>query len=121
MIGDFTAANPDRERSCDPFSLSPDGSKMAVDLHTGDTPDGDIGRNVFANTVVDTGTGAIVRLPVSGTVSAVLFQPDGGMLVRTTDGGRNRLTLVSSTGSVTAQVTEPAAAKGLWLIGYAPA
>jgi len=121
LIGEVTAANPNQERSCDPYSLSPDGSKMAVDMHTGDMPDGDIGRNVFANIVIDTRTGATVRLPVSGTVSAVLFQPDGGMLVRTTGSGSNHLALVSATGAVVVQVTEPAAAKEMSLIGYAPA
>ncbi len=121
VIGDRNpSVNPDRKRSCDPFSLSPDGSRMAVDLHTGNTDDGDIGRNLSANAVIDTRTGATVRLPVNGTITAVLFQPDGGMLVRTRSATANLLTLISPTGTITTQTTEPATTKDLSLIAYTP-
>src|SRR5262245_24569161 len=47
VLGDLsTSVNPKRMRSCDPYSISPDGSRMAVSLHTGDMPDGDIGRGL---------------------------------------------------------------------------
>jgi TolB protein len=119
VIGDRNpSVNPDRKRSCDPFSLSPDGSRMAVDLHGGNTEDGDVGRNLSANAVIDTRTGASVRLPVTGTVTAVLFQPDGGMLVRTRSGATNLLTLISPTGTVTDHITEPTTTKDLDLIAY---
>ena len=115
------AKNPNFRRSCDPFSLAPDGSTMAVDMRTGDEPDGDIGRNLRANAVVDMATGALMPLPVPGTVSAVLFQPDGGMLVRSGPSGHGTLTLLKPDGSVATQVPEPPSAADFALLGYAPA
>ena len=118
VFGDLDKkVNPDQRRSCDPFSISPDGTRMAVAMHTGDMTDGDIGRDVFANTVVDTRTGATVRLPVTGTVRAILFQPDGSMLVRSSTG----LVLVSADGTVVARATEPAGTKDMSLLAYVPA
>jgi TolB protein len=122
VLGDFSpGVNPQRKRSCDPFSISPDGSRMAVDLHTGDMVDGDIGRNLSANAVIDTRTGDTVHLPVTGTVTAVFFQHDGSMLIRTHTSSGNQLTLVTPDGAVSAQVSEPASTRNLELIGYAPA
>jgi TolB protein len=115
------ATNPDRKRSCDPFSIAPDGSKMAVDLHTGDQEDGDIGRNLRANAVIDMRTGAVVPLAVPGQVSAVLFQPDGGMLVRSGPSGHGTLTLLKPDGTVGVQVAEPAVAADFALLAYTSA
>ncbi|MEV0713442.1 hypothetical protein [Asanoa sp. NPDC050611] len=118
VFGDLgNESNPELRRSCDPFSISADGKLMAVNQRTGDQPDGDIGRDVFANAVVDVATGADVRLPVTGAVTAVLFQPNGDILVRTKD---HKLTLLGADRTVKAQVTEPAAVRGLALLGYSP-
>ena len=115
LIGDQNpAVNPRYRRSFDPYSLSPDGKRMAVILHTNsDQTDGDIGRDFGANAVIDTTTGGDVPLPVSGDVVAVLFQPDGGMVIRT-----GRLTFVNAAGTVTGQVDLPAAASGWRLFDY---
>jgi TolB protein len=119
VLGDRNSSvNPDRKRSCRPFSISADGSRIAVDLQAGNTPDGDAGRRLFANAVIDTRTGATVRLPVPGAVSAVLFQPNGGTLVRSGSAGHNLLTLLSPDGTVITQVTEPATANNLALLAY---
>ncbi|MEV0713444.1 hypothetical protein [Asanoa sp. NPDC050611] len=118
VFGDLDSkSNPELRRSCDPFSISADGKLMAVNQRTGDQPDGDIGRDVFANAVVDVATGADVRLPVTGAVTAVLFQPDGGILVRTEN---NKLTLLGADRTVKAQVTEPANVRDMSLLGYSP-
>ena len=74
-------------------------------------------RDLVANAVVDTRTGATVRLPVTGTVSAVLFQPDGSMLVRSSTG----LVLVSAGGTVLARAPEPAGGSAMSLLAYVPA
>jgi TolB protein len=100
-------------RSCDPYSISADGNLMAVHQRTGDEPDGDIGRDLYANAVVDTRTGADVALPVTGSVSAVAFEPGGDILMRTTDG---RLTLLNPDRTVKAHGTEPAPVRGDWLL-----
>jgi hypothetical protein len=60
-----------------------------------------------------------VSLPVPGPLSAVLFQPDGGALVRSGTAGHRMLTLLSPAGTVSAQVAEPAAANDFGLVGYA--
>jgi TolB protein len=113
------ATNPQFRRSCDPYSVSVDGRWLAVDQRTGDEPDGDIGRDLAANAVVNTRTGDNVPLPVTGSISAVLFQPNGDILVRT-KGATNRLTLLGPDLTVKAQVAEPARVKDLLLLAYTP-
>jgi TolB protein len=115
-----TSVNPKRKRSCDPYSISADGSRIAVNLRTGDMPDGDIGRDLFANAVIDTRTGATVSLPVSGPIAAILFQADGGMLIRSTVSGHYRLTLTDAQGHITALVTESTAVRNMSLLAYTP-
>lgn len=114
-----SAANPQRRRSCDPYSISPDGSLIAVNQRTGDQPDGDIGRDLFANTIIDTRTGHNATLPVTGSITAILFQPNGDILVRTKN-GTNQLTLLNPDRTIKAQVTEPATVKNSRLLGYTP-
>jgi TolB protein len=120
VIGDpDPKVNPNHRRSCDPVSIAPDGSRMAVLLHdTRDLSDGDIGRSLPANAVIDMRTGASVALPVSGTVSGVLFRTDGAMLVRHTAGGTTYLTLLGADGTVLTRVTEPATVHGMTLFAY---
>jgi TolB protein len=111
VVGDpDPAVNPQRRASCDPYSLSPDGLLMAVDQAVGDEPWGDIARGLAADTVVDTRTGAEVALPVSGQIWAVLFLPNGEVLVRSTDGDTFTLTLLNPDLSIKTQIPEPPAA-----------
>jgi hypothetical protein len=112
------AVNPHRERSCDPFSVSPDGKRVAIDLRTGDQEDGDIGPDWYADAILDLATGKTTPVPVHGSVTQILFQPDGRMLVRAHDGGKVTLTLFAANGQVTATVTEPAAAAHARLLAY---
>ncbi|GAA1849417.1 TolB family protein [Asanoa iriomotensis] len=118
VFGDSDSeTNPQRRSSCDPFSISPDGRLMAVNQRTGDEPAGDIGRDLFADAVVEVATGGDVGLPVSGAVTAVLFQPNGDTLVRTDD---HKLTLLGPDRNVKAEVTEPANVRDLALLAYSP-
>jgi TolB protein len=111
VIGDpDPAVNPQRRFGCDVYSISPDGSLMAVDQAVGDEPWGDIGRNLAADAVIDTRTGAEVALPVSGQIRAALFLPNGEVLVRSTDGDTFTLTLLNPDLSIKTQVSEPPAA-----------
>ncbi len=121
ILGDRDAAtNPERRRSCDPYSISPNATLIAVSEHTGDEPDGDIGRDLHADTIIDTATGNRVELPVTGTVLAIRFQPNGDILVRTTDGTTNQLTLLTPQHTTKAQVTEPPTVANLPLLAYTP-
>jgi TolB protein len=101
-------------RSCDPYSVSADGTLVAVAQRTGDTPDGDIGRDSLANAIVDTRTGDNVTLPVTGTINAIVFLPDGKILVRTS----GKLTLLNADRTVNSQTTEAASVKNYRLISY---
>lgn len=119
VFGDMNSgANPQQRRSCDPYSVSPDGSLIAVNQRTGDQPDGDVGRDLVANAIVDTRTGSNVTLPVTGTITAVLFQPNGDLLVRSSNGGANQLTLLGADHTIKSQVTEPASVKNARLLAY---
>ncbi|GAA1849430.1 TolB family protein [Asanoa iriomotensis] len=115
LVPVFGHSDPQRRSSCDPFSISPDGRLMAVNQRTGDEPDGDIGRDLFADAVIEVATGGDVGLPVSGAVTAVLFQPNGDTLVRTDD---HKLTLLGPDRNVKAEVTEPASVRDLSLLAY---
>jgi TolB protein len=115
ILGDHNATtNPQQRRSCDPYSISPDGSLIAVEQHTGSQEDGDIGRDLVANTIIDTRTGTAVTLPVNGTINAIHFGPNGGILVRTT----NQLTLLNPDHSINSQVAEPSSVKNAKLLAY---
>lgn len=121
VFGDLhNPANRQQRRSCDPYSISADGRLIAVNQRTGDQPDGDIGRDLYANAVIDTRTGANVALPVTGTISAVLFQPNGDILVRSTTKNTTLLTLLNPEHHIKAQVHEPATVNTLHLLAYTP-
>jgi TolB protein len=110
-LGTGPAGSP---RSLDFESLSPDGSRIVLDLHTGDMPDGDAARGLNANTVIDTRTGARVATP---PLQQALFLPDGNLLVR----NAGRLTELTPDGRTIRVLTEPAVAKDWVLLSYAPA
>jgi hypothetical protein len=57
--------------------------------------------------------------PYRAAPTAAIYRPDGGLLVRSQDGGRVVLTLLSPAGTVAAQVTEPALTRDLFLVRYA--
>jgi hypothetical protein len=101
-------------RSFDFESLSPDGSQIVLDLHTGDTPDGDAARGLNANTVLDTRTGATVATP---PFQQALFLPNGNLLTR----NKGTLTVVSPVGQTVLTQSEPAPVESWILLSYAPA
>jgi TolB protein len=103
-----------QRRSCDPYSISADGRYMSVNQRAGDQPDGDIGRDVIANAIVDTRTGANVSLPVTGKISAIVFLPNGEILVRTP----GQLTLLNPDRTIKAQVDEPSGVRNARLLAY---
>lgn len=114
-------AESNGRRSADVFSVSPDATLIALDEVTGDAPEGDPARNGTANAVVDTRTGKDVALPVPGTITAVLFQPDGHLLVRSKHADKSvHLTLLAADRSIVADVTEPRAVGTYQLLAYTP-
>ncbi|SNT66042.1 TolB protein [Asanoa hainanensis] len=109
-------ANYGRRRSCDPYSISADGGLISVWQRKDQEEDSDIARDLIADTVIDVRTGENVGLPVRGDVTAILFQPNGDILVRTA----GKLTLLGPDFRVKAEVPEPAAVEHLKLLAYTP-
>jgi TolB protein len=110
--------NPSGTYACDVVSVNRDGTRLAVNLKGPSDPAGDIVGDMTANAVIDTATGATVALPVRGTVLAVLYRPDGTMLIRSRKGTATTLTVLGPDGTRVAKVTEPAVARGLELVAY---
>lgn len=110
--------NPKFMRACDVVGVSTDGTRVAVDLHIGDEPDGDIAGSLVADTVIDTATGALHRLPVTGKVISLAYGPSGDLLVRSEQHGKRTLTLISPADIVLATVSEPVSLKNLELYQY---
>ncbi len=64
---------------------------------------------------MDTRTGADVPLPVTGSITAIVFRPNGEILVRTSD---RKLTLLNPDRTVKTKVSEPAAVRNTRLLAY---
>jgi TolB protein len=112
VIGDQNRKNnPSGSYACDVLSVDADGSRITVDLKGADEPAGDIAGDLTADTVIDTVTGAAVALPVNGEVLAVLYRPDGSLIVRSRKSTTTLLTVLSPTGEQIAQVVEPSKLK----------
>ena len=88
-------------------AVSADGSRLALLLTTPDGETGDVGRSLFANAVVDTAHGTIVKLPVEGTLRQVFFTPDGGMIIRYKTGAGTQVAVVDRNNAVVRTVAEP--------------
>ena len=110
------ADNPDGLAACRPTSVDATGGRVTVPLQTTGAT-GDDG-STTADTVVDTATGAILRLPVAGTVVGMVFDARGNLLVRAVRSGATRLSLFAPDGTLLVQATEPAALKDLNLLAY---
>jgi TolB protein len=108
-----------KRRAHDPMSLSADGKLVALFVLQGEDPDGDAGRSLVVNEIVDTATGATVKLPVTGQLQQAFFLPKGGLLVRTNDKDTMRLTLLSADLKVVSTAVEPPTLTAALLLGYA--
>ncbi|GIF70432.1 hypothetical protein Ais01nite_84670 [Asanoa ishikariensis] len=106
--------NPQRRRSSDTYSISANGRLISVWQRTNDEDSSDIARDLIADAIVDTRTGENVGVPVRGEIRAILFQPNGDILVRT----NGKLTLFGPNWKVKAEVAEPAEVKDFELLTY---
>jgi TolB protein len=108
--------NPDGLAACKPTSVDVAGDRVTVPLQTtgetgADSPD-------TADAVVDTATGDVMPLPVSGSVVGAVFDPDGNLLVRSRTDDTTRLSLFTPGGTLQVQAIEPAALRDLDLLAY---
>ena len=80
--------------------------------------DGDVGRDLEANEIVDTVTGATLALPVSGQLKQAYFLPVGGVVVRVKAGSGMEIALLSADLKLITKVAEPPELASLALLGY---
>ena len=117
VVGDpDTGANPTGMAACIPISVDVSGTRVAVTVQGQDAGLDKVPQP--ADAVVDVATGEVISLPVPGTIKAVLFHPDGDLLVRSSTGGRTLLTVFSPGGVKLVEAVEPAALAGLSLLSY---
>jgi TolB protein len=118
VIGDPKPVdNPDGLAACKPTSADATGGRVTVPLRTTGTASSG-GASQVADAVVDTATGDLVPLAVSGDVVGAVFGPDGNLLVRTAAQGRTKLFLFAPDNALLVQATEPSAVHDLDLIAY---
>jgi TolB protein len=115
ILGDpESSRNPDQAAACRPLSADRTGRQVTVPLQgVGDSAYGDT-----ADTLVDTATGAVLRLPVGGAVRSVLFGPDGNLLIRADLDNRSTLSVLTPDGTLLVQANEPAALRNLLPVAY---
>ena len=101
-------------------SLSPDGHHVIALLRGPTDPMGDAGRSFGANAIVDAATGTSEPIPGGGTLKAGFYLANGNAVLRVTVGGVDKVVLASPAGAVLDEVTVPAAAADMALLGYAP-
>ncbi|GIE98401.1 PD40 domain-containing protein [Paractinoplanes rishiriensis] len=116
MLGDRQPVdNPDGLAACRPTSVDFAGGRVTVPLQTTGGNDG----SRTADAVVDTATGDVIALPVTGSVVGAVFDPDGNLLVRSLHEGVRTLSLFASDGTtLLVQAPEPAALGELALLAY---
>lgn len=104
-------------RSNDVASLSPDGSRVALDRRKAGEDAGDVARGLWVNVVLDTRSGKPVELPLGGrTLRQVYFQADGSMVVRVQAGSGYAVLLVDENGRKISETAEPAALKDMQIL-----
>jgi len=96
-------------------SVSPDGSRVAVQVPGPDDTLGDISRAFECNTLLDVATGKAVALPITGKILQMRYRRDGSLLVRVEGAAHNTLVVLRPDLTVATSVDEPAKNRP-WLI-----
>jgi TolB protein len=113
------SGDPGSPVACRPVSVDATGDLVTVRLE--ETSSAAFARDSAvapADAVLDTVTGDIVDLPVSGTIIGAVFGPDGNLLVRSVTGGKHKLSLFAPDFTLLLQAREPAALRELGLVAY---
>jgi hypothetical protein len=106
------------------LSLSPDGHHVIGDVEDLGGPQGDAGRKMNANAIVDIRTGTVEPLPVGDGLLSGYYLADGSAVLQVSTGGTQAVVLVSPSGAVLGQEPVPASVAGDYnysLLGYVPA
>jgi hypothetical protein len=88
-------------------AVSADGSRIAMILTTPDGTLGDVGRSLYANAIVDTAHGTVMKLPVEGELRQAFFTPDGGMIIRYEAGGGTQVAVIDRNNRIVQKAAEP--------------
>lgn len=117
VIGDPEGArNPDGSAVCRPLSADRTGRRITAPL---DEPGGPAESGLLnADVLVDTETGDVLPLPVSGQVTGLLFGPDGNLLIRTAAGDGSTLSVLAPDGRLLVSAREPAGVGDAALLAY---
>ncbi|MEU4219445.1 hypothetical protein [Actinoplanes sp. NPDC026623] len=105
----------DGRAACVPVSVDATGSLVSVQLEPAAATEP---AEAPADAILDTVTGDIVDLPVTGKIIGAVFDPDGNLLVRSQKRGKNRLWLFAPDFTLLVQAREPSALRGLDLLAY---
>ncbi|MEU7903961.1 hypothetical protein [Actinoplanes sp. NPDC049118] len=105
----------DGRAACRPVSVDATGDLVAVQLEPSAAADA---AEAPADAILDTVTGDVVDLPVSGKIIGAVFDPDGNLLVRSQKGGKTRLWLFAPDFTLLVQAREPSRLEGLDLLAY---
>ena len=110
----------DGRAACRPVSVDATGDLVAVRLtqNNADPAGATDSAAAPADAVVDTVTGDIVDLPVSGRIIGAVFDPAGNLLVRSVADGKRKLSLFAPDFTLLLRAREPASLKGLALVAY---
>jgi hypothetical protein len=106
------------------LSLSPDGHHVIGQVENLGGPQGDAGRTMNANAIVDIRTGTAEPLPAGDGLRSGYYLADGSAVLLVDTGGTQAVVLVSPSGSVLGQEPVPASVAGddnYSLLGYVPA
>jgi TolB protein len=114
------SGDPAGRAACRPVSVDATGDLVTVHLAPGtsDPAGATDSAAAPADAVLDTVTGDIVDLPVSGRIIGAVFDPAGNLLVRSVKDGKRRLSLFAPDFTLLLRAREPAALKGLSLVAY---
>ncbi|MFF3670121.1 hypothetical protein [Microtetraspora malaysiensis] len=99
-------------------SLSPDGRRVIVNKIGANAPGGDgTWPLAFRPTLVDTMTGATIKLPVKGSLIGALYTKDGRLAVRVKGAKNNTIAVLDGNLKEIQRIIEPAEARQFGLLG----
>jgi hypothetical protein len=101
-------------------SLAPDGQHAIVLMQPIGAPEGDPGRTLQSNAIVNYVTGTSEATPGGGTLKAGVYYHDGSAILRVDAGGTDTVRLVSPTGTVVDHLDLPTSVANLSFLTYIP-
>ncbi|HEX2773078.1 MAG TPA: hypothetical protein VHN18_11700 [Micromonosporaceae bacterium] len=106
-----------RYSTFDLASLSPDGHQIALYRRGPGMESGDVARELTVNVVLDTRTGAEIKLPLEDRdLLQAYFQSDGTLVARVKSGDHNLLVLIGEDGQKISETRELAELRNMQIL-----